>query len=123
MAEDSAGNVLGRRGTFEYTTDDGETVVYTGDLTVGLAVGNTLASASARPTSVNSKYLRGRYVLMQSEAEPEVKKKVIIGDPANALFAAVASSTRIINGVTYVSTGRVGEAVSFLRTTPLIDPE
>ncbi len=111
---DSVGNRLGARATFVYTTDSLEEVAYQGDRSVGLACGNVLATNPGRPTSVNSKYLRGRYVLLQAVADPMVKKKVVIGAVDNTLFAGDASQVVNINGVDFETTGRVGEAVTFL---------
>lgn len=117
MAEDTAGNVLGKRATFTYTTDGNEEVVFQQDRSVGLAIGNTLATASTRPTSVNGRYLRGRYVLVQGKTDPSLKKRIICGTADNSAFAAEGSTELTINGVEYVTTGRVGEAVSFLRVS------
>ncbi len=111
---DTVGNRLGPRATFEYETDAQETVVYQGDRSVGLAVGNVLATTSARPISINSKYLTGRYVLVELVSDPTVRKRIFIGDPLNTLFAADASQTVTINGAVFRTTGRVGEKVSFL---------
>lgn len=117
---DTVGNLLGERGTFVYTTDTGETVNFSQDRSVGLAVGNTLATTSTRPVSVNNKYLQGRYVLAQLEDNPRVKKRIVIGSPTAASFDTETSTTLIINGQNFVTTGRVGEKASFLRLTPLI---
>lgn len=111
---DNVGNRLGPRATFEYVTDALETVAYQGDRSVGIACGNTLATNPGRPTSVNGKYLRGRYVLLQQVSDPAVKKRVIIGAVGNTLFAGNSSQVVNINGVDFETTGRVGEAVTFL---------
>lgn len=117
MAEDTAGNVLGKRATFVYTTDGSEDVVFQQDRSVGLAVGNVLATSSTRPTSVNGKYLRGRYLLLQGKDDPSLKKRVIVGKIDNSSFAAEGSTEITINGVVFVTTGKVGEAVTFLRVS------
>ena len=114
---DTVGNRLGERATFVYTTDGSEDVVYQQDRSVGLAVGNTLATTSTRPTSVTGRYLRGRYLLLQGKDNPEIKKKVVVGDIGNSLFAAEGSQEVTINGVVFVTTGKVGESVSFLRVS------
>lgn len=119
---DSVGNLLGQRGTFVYVTDAGDSINFSQDRSVGLGVGNALATTSERPQSVNDKYLRGRYVLMQADDDPTVKKRVVVGNPASALFSASASTTVIINSRLFVITGRVGEQVSYLRLTPIITP-
>lgn len=112
---DTVGNRLGSRAAFDYETDDGESVLMVQDESVGEAVGNVKATTPQRATSVNSKYLRGRYILVQSKTDPDVKKKIVIGDPTNTLYASDSSSEVTINGVVFVTTGRVGEAVTFLR--------
>ncbi len=117
---DTVGNRLGPRAVFEYETDSLETVSYVGDRSVGLACGNTLATNPGRPTSVNSRYLRGRYILLQQVSDPTIKKRVIIGASDNTLFAGDSSQTVTINSVQFATTGRVGEAVSFLAAS---DPD
>lgn len=114
---DTVGNRLGERATFVYTTDGSEDVVFQQDRSVGLAVGNTLATTSTRPTSVTGRYLRGRYLLLQGKDDPNIKKKVVVGDIGNSLFAAEGSQEVTINGVVFVTTGKVGESVSFLRVS------
>lgn len=111
---DMVGNRLGQRATFVYTTDSLEEVAYTGDRSVGLAVGNILATNPGRPTSINNRYLRGRYVLLQLVSDSAVRKRVNIGAVDNVLFAGDSAQTVNINGVAWTTTGRVGEAVSFL---------
>lgn len=111
---DTVGNRLGPRAVFTYETDALEVVSYVADRSVGLACGNVLSENPGRPISVNSRYLRARYVLLQLESDPTVKKKVIIGDRENTLFAGDSSQEVTINSVVWQTTGRVGEAVSFL---------
>lgn len=115
---DTVGNRLGERAVFEYTTDSLEVVSYVADRSVGLAVGNPLATSPGRPTSVNSRYLQGRYILLQLQSDPTVKKRVVIAEADNTLFAADSSSTVTINSVVWQTTGRVGERVSFLAASP-----
>ncbi len=111
---DTVGNRLGPRATFVYETDSQENIVYQADRSVGLAVGNVLATTAERPSSINTRYLTGRYVLLESAADPTVRKRVFIGDALNTLFAADSSQNVTINGVVFRTTGRVGEKVSFL---------
>lgn len=111
---DSVGNRLGARATFEYETDSLETVAYQGDRSVGLAVGNPLATNPGRPVSINGRYLRARYILVQQKSDPSVKKRIVIGKADNTLFAGDSSQEVTINGVLFETTGRVGESVTFL---------
>ena len=119
---DTVGNRLGRRATFLYITDSLEEVAYTGDRSVGVAVGNTIPANPGRPTSVNSRYLRGRYVLVQQKDDPTVRKRITIGSADNTLFAGDSAQEVTINGVVFVTTGRVGEAVSFLTGEDIVGP-
>lgn len=115
---DTVGNLLGPRATFVYETDSGDTVNFQQDRSVGLAAGNALATTSERPVSVSNRYLRGRYLLVQAQNDASVRKRIVVGDADSALFAADASSNITINTRVFVITGRVGEAVSYLRLTP-----
>lgn len=119
---DNVGNRLGKRAAFDYETDDGESVLMVQDESVGLAIGNIKATEAQRATSVNSKYLRGRYVLLQLKSDPNVKKKVVVGDSTNAIFAADSTTDVTINGVVWATTGRVGEAVTFLQVEEAAAP-
>lgn len=119
---DTVGNRLGPRATFNYVTDSLETVAFVGDRSVGVAVGNTLPASPGRPISVNSKYLRARYVLVQQKDDPTVRKKIVIGSADNTLFAGDSAQDVTINGVVFTTTGRVGESVSFLTGEELVGP-
>lgn len=122
--EDNAGNVLGPRGTFTYETDQGVTYNITQDRSVGEAVGNTISTNAALPVLPISatKPIKPRYILVVDSDEPTKRKKIVIGDPTNSLFASAASATVTINGETFEVTGRVGEKRSTLRLTPAPDP-
>ncbi len=120
---DSVGNLLGQRGTFIYTTDALEDVLITQDRSVGLAVGNPLATETGRPTSVRSRYLEGRYILCQAQDDPRIKKRIVVCTPDSSIFLADSSQEILINARIFVTTGRVGEKASFLRLTPLITPD
>lgn len=115
---DIVGNRLGPRGTFEYVTDSLEVISMAQDDSVGKAVGNVVATTNRRPQSVNSRYLKGRYILVQRVGDPSITKRIVIGSPANPLMTAEASSIITINSAQFVVTGRVGEQVSFLKLTP-----
>lgn len=114
--EDSEGNVLGPRGTFTYQGTNGVTYNITLDRSVATAVGNTLSTNAALPrvTASGTVPLSPRYILVQSKDEPSKRKRVVIGDIANSLFASAAASEVTINGEVFVVTGRVGEKSSAL---------
>jgi uncharacterized Zn-binding protein involved in type VI secretion len=50
---------------------------------------------------------------LQLVSNPNVTKRVIVGDPTNALFQTLGSSNVTINGVAFATTGRVGEKASW----------
>lgn len=114
--DDSQGNVLGPRGTFTYTDNAGVTYNISLDRSVATAVGNTLSDNAALPnlTSSGTVPVSPRGIHVRSVDEPSKRKFIVIGDPANALFASKASSTVTINGEVYVVTGRRGEKSSTL---------
>lgn len=119
LDDDNQGNVLGERVTFVYETDNGVTYNITQDASVGVACGNVLSTNAAPPTLKTSQTrpIRPRYVLLEGQTEPEKRKKVIIGDPANPLVSG-AQLTVSINAVTYrVATVR-GEGRNRLRVQP-----
>lgn len=118
--EDGEGNVLGPRGTFVYTDNAGVNYNISLDRSVATAVGNTLSTNASFPnlTSGGTIPVAPRYLLCQSVDEPSKRKRVIIGDPANALFASKASSNVTINSEVFVVTGRVGEKSTVLKIDP-----
>jgi len=117
MAEDSQGNVTGIRKAFVYTTDFGVSYNALLDNSVSVAAGNVASTNGALPVLCPSKYIQPRYLNVQAKTDPAIRKRITIGDPANALFASNAASEFTINGVVFVVTGRVGE----VRSTLLVD--
>lgn len=120
MAEDSAGNVLGRRGVFVYESDTGLSYNMRLDRSVAEAVGNDTATNASLPNMPASQQfpLRPRYILLEQQNDPSVKKRVIIGDIENALYQSNQPSVVTINGVPFVVTTRVGERRSVLKLDP-----
>ena len=121
--EENEGNVLGPRGTFTYEAGNGVTYNISLDRSVSLAVGNALSTNAALPVITSSGVipLSPRYILIKSVDEPSKRKRVIIGDPTNSMFASAASSNVTINGEVFVVTGRVGEKSRTLPIDP-VDP-
>lgn len=111
---DNVGNRLGPRKTFTYTNSAGVTFNIRLDESVGTAVGNTASTNGALPILCPSRFLEPRYILLQLDSDPAVRKTAIIGDVANSLFASTAASEVTINGVLWKVTGRVGEKSSTL---------
>lgn len=111
---DSVGNTLGPRSTFVYESDAGVSYNIRLDESVGTAVGNAASTNAALPILCPSRFLEPRYVLMQQTSDASIRKRAIIGDPANSLFASTAASTVTINSVEFTITGRVGQKSSTL---------
>lgn len=120
--EDNEGNVLGPRGTFTYQAGNGVTYNISLDRSVATAVGNTLSTNAALPVISSGGVipLSPRYILVRSVDEPSKRKRIIIGDPDNALFASAAASNVTINGEVFTVTGRVGEKSRTLPIDPVI---
>ena len=115
--EDAVGNALGPRATFVYESDQGVSYNFTADRSVGLAAGNVLSTNAGLPILKTSQTrpIKPRYILIVDTDEPTKRKRVVIGDPANSLFASNANSTVTINSETFSVTGRVGEKRSTLK--------
>lgn len=120
MAEDTVGNILGKRGVFVYQNDSSVSYNISLDRSVSLAVGNALSEIATLPIirASGRRPISPRYLLLQQKDAPTVKKKAIICDLVNSLFLSSAASEVTINGVVYVVTGRVGEK----RSTLVIEP-
>jgi len=114
---DTQGNRLGPRKTFIYENDAGLTLNIQLDESVATAVGNVASTNGALPIVCPSKYLEPRYINLKLKTDLSVNKRVVIGDPANSLFASSAASEVTINSQIWVVTSRVGEK----RQTLLVD--
>ena len=121
MAEDTVGNILGRRGVFVYQTDSSVSYNISLDRSVGLAVGNEISTIGTLPIlrASGRRPICPRYMLLQKKDEPSVKKKAIVCDLVNSAFLSSAATEVTINNVVYVVTGRVGEK----RSTLVLEPE
>lgn len=118
--EDNEGNVLGPRGTYVYETNTGVSFNMSLDRSVSDAVGNALSQNGALPvaTSGGTIPFSPRYILVRSADEPSKRKKIVIGDPANSLYASAAAASVTINGEVFNVTGRVGEKSRVLPIDP-----
>lgn len=103
--------MAGAMARIAYIGDDGNTYGIREDASNATAVGNTVNNTAPRAPSG----LRPRYILL---AHPTTgrERKIVIGDPANALWTAATSSTvslpdfnAAMVGVAYVTRGRMGE--------------
>ena len=115
------GNTLGTRGWYIYESDassGGSTVQY------GILTDDSLAEAAGfdpmtTPIEGLPRRFRMRYVLCQKSDDPTVRKRLWIPTQDNPLYNSRASQTVEIDGEEFVTTGRVGERMSF----PILDSD
>lgn len=121
--DDTQGNILGERGTFNYIAGDGQVYNMIQDVSVASGVGNVFSSDPAQGKLTTSQRLgiKARYVLLEGVDDPRKKKRVVIGDPASAIMTG-ANTTATINGVVYRVATIVGERRSLPRTNPPVIP-
>jgi hypothetical protein len=117
---DTVGNRLGPRATFEYTSDSLLDYNISLDRSVGLAVGNSLATDADLPVlrASQSRPISPRYVLLALQSNPAVKKRAIVSAADSTLFTSTGATVVSINSVNWIVTGRVGERRFPLRLTP-----
>jgi len=103
------GNTLGARRYYKYTNDNDEVYSYLTDKDLGDAVGDDLDDSN--PPFPRRFKPRGVYV--QATIDNRLTRKfLVIGDTSNDLWSD-SSETIEIDGVSFSSTGRRGEALSF----------
>lgn len=111
---DLVGNRLGDRAEYLYVADDGTNYRFTGDESVNDAIGNVAPAGTETRISVTSNCpISPRYVYVELDSDPSVRKKIYIGDATLALYATLAPTQVTINGVGFTTTGRVGERATF----------
>lgn len=110
LTDDNLGNVLGERRTYLYTADNGTQYNMDVDNSIAVAVNNTPSTDANLPgLRVNQKRpLQPRYILAESAADPEIKKRIVIGSATNPLFVGT-TSTFTANGVAFRVTSSNGE--------------
>ena len=107
-----AGNLLGERRYYAYTSDTGVAYKYQTDEDLGTAIGATLNDTNPdfpkrfKPRGVYCKDTDGK------------SKFVICPTTTNSTYSADASTTLEIDGVDFKTTGRVGEKRSFGANPP-----
>lgn len=119
FTDDTVGNVLGERATFNYQTDAGVLYNMTQDSTVASAVGNDESTNANLPTiQVSAKRpIKPRYVILEGVDNPEIRKRVVIGAADNALMLGT-TNTVALNGINLrVATIR-GEGRTKLKVAP-----
>lgn len=110
LTDDNLGNVLGERRTYLYVADNGTQYNMDVDNSIAVAVDNTPSTDANLPgLRVNQKRpLQPRYILAESVADPEIKKRIVIGSVTNPLFIGT-DSTFTANGVEFRVTSSNGE--------------
>jgi hypothetical protein len=106
-----AGNTLGARGRYAYTSDTGEVYNITTDVDLATAAGLPAATAgtgSAKPTSLDL-----RKVFCQATIAGRIVRKALTVNADSALYDTDASATVTIDTVVFTTTGRKGESLSF----------
>lgn len=107
-----AGNLLGVRRYYAYTSDTGEDYKYQTDEDLGTAIGATLNDTN--PDFPKRFKPRGVYC---KDADGN-SKFIICPTTTNSTYAADASTTLTIDTVAFKTTGRRGEARSFGSNPP-----
>lgn len=113
-----AGNLTGNRRYYLYTSDTGQQYSYLTDEDLGTAVGAVLNDTNpAFP-----RRFKPRGVYCQAEVGGKVVRKFLIC-PAldNAIYDSNTAQTVTIDTIDFVTTGRVGEQVSF-GANPVVGP-
>lgn len=91
----------------EYVDDDGVEHRISQRHAVQVAAGNTLSTNTAAPPRPTRWKLR-HVMLMYDSGSHVFRKKIVIGNVANALWSG-GTGTVTIDGVTWVREGRIGE--------------
>lgn len=114
-----AGNILGGRSYYGYTDDAGTEYSVLQDDTLAIAMGSTLNDSNPAPP----RRFKPRGVYVEAQVGNTVKRKFLIAPTVSTGFYASSTTTDFdIDGVTYSSTGRKGETLSFARNTGTQDP-
>lgn len=106
-----AGNTLGPRGKFAYTSDTGDVWNLVTDVDLGAASGLPIASSGTgqrKPTGTN---LRGVYC--QATILGSIVRKFLPCNAAAVFYNTDSPSNITIDGTVFVTTGRKGETYSF----------
>lgn len=122
--DDTQGNILGERGTFNYISGNGQTYNMIQDVSVAAGVGNTVSTdaTQGRISTSDRIGIKARYVLVEGVDDPRKKKRIVIGDPDSAI-ATGQNTTLTINGVAFRVTTIVGERRSVPKTETPVIPE
>lgn len=111
-----AGNLLGERRYYEYIDDAGNGFKYLTDQSLGQAVGATENDTNPDlPRRFSPR-------ILYAEGPNGERKKVIVPTADNTAYARNTSTNLTIDGLTFSTTGRRGEKVSFGANPPAAAP-
>lgn len=106
-----AGNTLGPRQRVAYTSDSGE--IYNLDTDANLADAAGLPAATPGTGQRRPSRFKPRVVFVEALVGGVLARKELIVNADNALYDTTASGTVVIDTVTFTSTGRRGETLTF----------
>ena len=114
-----AGNILGRRSYYLYTSDTGDEFSILTDDSLAEAVGLVLNADNPAPP----RRFQPRVLHVEFNSDAGLKRKsLVIGDASQANYSSNTTSTVTIDGDNYQTTGRRGETLSFPRNADPVDP-
>lgn len=106
-----AGNRLGPRGRFQYTSDTGDIYNITTDVDLAAAGGLSVAVAGAGQAPPRRFKPRGVYA--QNSVGGVLARRFVICDADAAFYSTTSPSNITIDGEVFSTTGRRGETLSF----------
>jgi len=116
-----AGNSLGPRKPYVYTTDDGKTTILLLDETIASLTGTGLVPYTNQTPDLPATYRFTPRIVYWEADDKSIRKRVTCGTVSAAIYAKTVSTALTIDGTAGRITGRVGEKLSFLKpgtTTP-----
>lgn len=117
-----AGNSLGPRKAYIYTTDDGKTVVLLLDETIASLTGTGLVPYTNQVPDMPKAYRFTPRVVYWEAEDRSIRKRITCGTTSSTIYAKTISASLTIDGIAGFTTGRVGEKVSYLRGSTATPP-
>lgn len=105
------GQTVGPRSYYTYTSDGGTDYSLLLDDTLAAAAGLTAGTTAPSPP----RRFSPRVVLLQATVGGRIVRKRLVVNADNALYQTDVTGTITIDGVSFGSTGRVGEKATFPR--------
>ena len=113
-----AGNILGGRSYYAYTDDAGNMYSILQDDTLANAVGAVMDDSNPGPP----RRFRPRGVHVETTAGGRLKRKFLIcPDVASGFYNSITTQAYDLNGLSFDSTGRRGESITFARNADAQD--